>query len=235
MKSLLRSLRDSLRVYCLAFGHALRARLFGSQTLQNLRVPNLLLPAVIYIDPRRVEWSASVAVKPDRGNALFHPGDWDLAMRSMHEVEANDPKYITCRQLLEGLSPEATDEYQLIMQVVAQQGSYRGCRSAEDVKAHIRARGRFYQVMAEQGYKSQRELGASAYAGEVQCGVDRKGRLIKINAGNHRFAAARQLGLKRIPVHLCLIHDVHRQGVEAAGGLPALRRFIAEVEARYGG
>ena len=235
MKAWLRTWRDRLRVLAMSASHALRARLLGTQSLQALRVPNLLLPAVIYIDPSRVEWSASVAVKPDRGNALFHPGDWDLAVRPMQDVEVQDPKYTTCRQLLEGLCPEATDEYQLIMQAVVQQGSYRGCSSAEDVQAHLQARKRFYQLMAEKGYKSQRELGGSAYAGEIQCALDREGRLIKINAGNHRFAAARQLGIARIPVHLCLIHDAHRESLEAAGGLAALRAFISEVEKRYGG
>lgn len=234
VKVVLRNLKDRLRVFNLVLRHAIMARFALSGSLKGLRAPNLLLTPAIYIDPRRVQWAASVAVKPDRGNLLFCPGDWDLAKRPMREVEVQDPKYTTCRQLLaECRRPEETDEFHMIMDALAERGEYRGCRNEDDVILHMRERGRFYLAIASRGYKTQRQLGRSAYTGEVQCAIDREGNLIKINAGNHRFAAARQLGVAAIPVHICLVHDAHRSKLEAAGGMSALVAFIDEVERRY--
>lgn len=235
MNYFLQTLKRQLRISGILLRHTLSAQFSMNASIQALRVPNLLLSPIIYIDPRNIAWAASVAVKPERGNRLFQSGDWDLSKRSMLEVETRDPKYTTCRQILhEGKGPEETDEFQMIKEAILCNGSYRGCYNSDDARAHMRARIEFYRMIAESGYKSQQELvGGSPFVGEIQCAIDRHGNLIKINAGNHRFAVARQLALKSIPVYVCLVHDSHRSIIERNGGLSALRQLIKDVEKRY--
>jgi len=233
MKALLRKLVHRWRVFRLITANTIEQLFAGHRNIASIRVPNLLLVPVIYVDPTKILYAASVAIKPVKGNALFMSGDWDLARQSLHEVESSNPKYVSCRQLLEGdVSLENTHEYGLIMAAIREQGSYRGCQSAADALNHIQARRDFYVAMRRDGYKSQAMLGGSRYQGEIECALDRDGNLIKINAGNHRFAAARYLGLTAIPVHLSLIHAEHLRRLPESG-LSALRQLIADVEVRY--
>lgn len=232
MKALLKKMVQRWRVFRLITVNTVEQLLAGRQGIAAIRVPNLLLAPVIHIDPNKILYSASVAIKPAKGNALFLSGDWDLERQPLHEVEANNPKYVSCRQLLDGdVSLEDTHEYGLIMAAIREHGSYRGCCNAADALSHIQARKSFYMAMQREGYKSQAVLGGSRYQGEIECALDRDGNLIKINAGNHRFAAARHLGLKAVPVHLAVIHSDHLSHV--TNSLSALRHLIVEVEARY--
>jgi hypothetical protein len=233
LKSLLKRMVRRWRLYRLITANTAKQLLAGPQRIADVRVPNLLLPPVIYIDPNKIVYAASVAIKPAKGNALFLSGDWDQARQPLSEVETSNSKYVSCRELLEAhIDLEATHEYGLIMEAIHNSGSYRGCRNEVDAMAHIHARQAFYFAMRQNGYKSQAALGGSRYQGEVECALDRDGNLIKINAGNHRFAAARYLGLASIPVHLAVIHSKHL-GSLSERGLPAVRQLIADVEARY--
>ena len=229
---LLKKIVRRLRVLRLVGANTIEQLLAGRQDISAIRVPNLLLAPVIYIDPNKIRYATSVAIKPAKGNALFLSGDWDLQRQSLQEIETNNPKYVSCRQLLDGdVGLEDTLEYALIMAAIREQGSYRGCRNAADALHHIKARQDFYRAMQRDGYKSQAVLGGSRYQGEIECALDREGNLLKINAGNHRFAAARYLGLRAVPVHLAVIHSDHLQRVP--NNLSALRDLIAGVEARY--
>jgi hypothetical protein len=233
MKILLKKWVHRGRVFRLITANTVRQLLVGRQDIAAIRVPNLLLAPVIHIDPNKILYAASVAIKPAKGNALFLSGDWDLERQPLHEIEVSNPKYVSCRQLLDGdVSLEETREYSLIMAAIRDSGSYRGCQNTADALRHIQARQDFYMAMQCDGYKSQAMLGGSRYQGEIECALDRDGNLIKINAGNHRFAAARYLGLTSIPVHLAVIHAEHLQRLPG-GGLSALRHLIADIEARY--
>ena len=229
-----------LRAWRLAAGHALGSLRYlgnGPALLEHLRFPNLLLPPVIHVAPQRIEHICSVSAKPARGCPLFIGGDWDRQLTPTLVAEAENPKFLSCRELLvDGLAPEETSEYCYIMAAIARQGSYRGCDNAVDARAHVEARLAFYRRIATGGYRSQPALGESRHVGEIECAVDRDGKLVKINAGNHRLAIARLLALPTIPVHLAVIHDTWRPGLTASGGLASLSRlraFIAKIEAAH--
>lgn len=233
MKDLIKKMLCRWRAFRLISANTTKQLLAGRHSIAAIRVPNSLLAPVIHVDPNKILYAASVAIKPAKGNALFMSGDWDLAKQPMSAVETSNSKYVSCRQLLAGdVSLEDTHEYALIMAAIRESGSYRGCRNAADALNHIQVRQDFYFAMRREGYKSQAALGGSRYQGEVECALDRDGNLIKINAGNHRFAAARCLGLTSIPVHLAVIHADHL-GHLSDRSLAALRKLIADVEARY--
>ncbi|KAB2928684.1 MAG: hypothetical protein F9K30_00580 [Dechloromonas sp.] len=228
------------RAWRLAAGHALgslRRLGNGPALLADLRFPNLLLPPVIHVAPQRIDYICSVSAKPACGCPLFIGGDWDQRMLPTLVAEAESPKFLSCRELLvDGLAPEETSEYRFIMAAIARHGSYRGCVDADDARAHIEARLAFYRRVAEGGYRRQSALGESGLIGEIECAVDRDGQLVKINAGNHRLAVARLLGLPAIPVHLTMIHESWRPGLTVSGGLASLSRvraFIADIEAAH--
>lgn len=240
-KDAARRVAQRVRGWRLAASNALRTlphMLAQRGMLARVRFPNLLLPAVIHVDPQRLEYVCSAPVKPSRGCALFLGGDWDLRATLIADAERENPKFVSCRELLiDALPPEQTSEYRHIVEAIGEHGSYRGCGTATEALAHMRARSEFYRRIKAGGYRSQPELGLSPYVGEIECAVDREGRLIKINAGNHRLAVARLLGLKSIPVHVATLHDSLRAQFESGNALERIRRvrgYIARLETDYG-
>lgn len=210
---------------------------FQRDSFLKIMVPNAGINNVIYIDPNKIEYYGSVAVKPKKGNKFFIDGDWDLSKTRLAEEELHNPKYVSCRQiLLENINCEATAEYLQITGIINQGGSYRGCRSRQDVVDYVEGVARTCRNIRDRGYLSQAQLGNSRYVGEMECALDRDGNLMKINAGNHRFAAARILGLKSVPVLLCFVHGNHAghfHSLSAVAGLDNLNAFIRAVEQRY--
>jgi len=76
---------------------------------------------------------------------------------------------------------------------------------------------RLIDILQENGYKSQYELGkldemqrlGNIYIPqhETKVGLDRNGELIRLMGGRHRLAVAQQIGIKRMPAILSLVHS----------------------------
>ncbi len=64
--------------------------------------------------------------------------------------------------------------------------------------------------------------------------IDADGRINKSNAGNHRFAAARLLGIGPVPVEILGVHRAWYNTHVGKGGWDALRRVLSAVEAAHG-
>lgn len=223
---------------CRHYAMTLAAAGFRPEGLARVRVPNVGIRNVIRVDPNRIDFYCSVPVKPRRGSRFFIGGDWDVPKLPMAEVETDNPKFVTCRQLLvEHLAPEETAEFKMLVGVLDSRGGYRGCGSREEIRNYVENLARMYAGIRDRGYLPRAHFGGTRYSGEIECALDRDGNLIKINAGNHRFAAARILGLKSVPVQLCFVHEAHFPAVARAAGegtfLARLNAFIGTVERRY--
>lgn len=231
-----RRIQEEINAWC-HYAMTLVRMISRPRSLQRVMVPNAGIHTVIWVDPNKIRYAASVAIKPRRGSRFFAGDDWDARKTPMTEVEKDNPKYITCRQILiERVCYEETAEFKLLANLLESKGSYRGCRNIDDVRRYIEKLAKVYSDIRDYGYFSRAQLGGSRYSGEIECALDRSGNLIKINAGNHRFAAARVLGLKSVPVQLCFVHDNHFPTVAGRGRFHFLRdlnAFIKTIERQY--
>lgn len=202
----------------------------------DIRFPNLLLPAVVHIDPQKINTMGSMPLKPSKGCAFFFDGSWDQQAKTVAQSENANPKHKTCKEIvLEDKDLRLTAEYRMILEYIAANGQYRKCKNERDAHAYMVGRKALYAQM-KLGYKSQKALGFSRFLDEIQTAVSSTGELMQVNAGNHRFVAAYYLGLKQVPVHLAVMHaqlfkgQYHKNRFEF---LRAVRQKIKDVEARY--
>jgi len=225
--------------FYLAFKHGATFVLLSKQSANgcwSLRFPNLLLPAVIHIDPQKIRTMGSMPFKPSRGCDFVIGGDWDSVQQDVAVSEDLNPKHKTCREIiLDNKELKLTAEYQMILERIAIKGEYRKCLDEQDTLAYMEGRKALYAHM-RQGYKSQKDLGFSRFLDEIQTAVNSTGDLMQVNAGNHRFAAAQYLSLKQVPVHLAVMHASNLSGQQFKNKfefLRAVRQKIKDVEARY--
>jgi len=204
--------------------------------LWRLRFPNLLLPAVIAVDPAKVAYRCSTSSKPSQGCDVVTHEDIDGLKVSVRDLSNSDVKFVSCRLIVQtDVDLRETPEFKYIVQKIADNGQYRRCVNEEDVFRYMLGRKALYLSMKD-GYKSQPQLGGSRYLDEVQAALDSEGNLLQMNGGNHRFAAAYYLGIKQVPVHLAVMHaqlfkgQHHKNRFEF---LRAVRQKIKDVEARY--
>jgi hypothetical protein len=74
------------------------------------------------------------------------------------------------------------------------------------------------------------------HGGEINCAVDRNGTLLKTDKGNHRFAIARLLGLKEVPIQISVIHSRQLEVIRALGetsALHAVNGYMQRIGERY--
>lgn len=206
--------------------------------LVALRMPNAgLLPHVL-VDPNKIDFKCNIRGADARTDLLFRDGDWDNTRIPFPKVEATDPRYITCRQLVQDKIPiEETMEYAYLFDRITRQGRAHGSSSREELLRYMDNLRVFYENIARDGrLLSQSELGRPAHGGEINCAVDRNGLLLKIDKGNHRFAIARLLGLKAVPVQISVIHRAQLDIVRSRGGksgLSAVNEYMRQVGERY--
>ena len=62
--------------------------------------------------------------------------------------------------------------------------------------------------------------------------IDKNLNLVKINAGNHRFAIARILKLKKIPIDIKLIHSKNLTEISNIS-FKEINLFIKSIERKY--
>lgn len=63
--------------------------------------------------------------------------------------------------------------------------------------------------------------------------IDREGRLMKSDQGNHRFAAARILGVPEVPLEILGVHEAFFKQVTGKKGFSELCTLLQKVEAEH--
>ncbi len=203
--------------------------------LESLRVPNASLLPCIHIDPLKIEFKCNLRGAVQVQRTLMRGGDWDLARKTFLEVEATDPRYISCRELLEGNTPiEQLEEFRQLLARLEQRGEARGMKTHEELRRYMLAVQGLYRQISDAGkLMTQSELGRCKYGGEINCAVSRDGILMKTDDGNHRFAIARLLGLRSVPVQISAVHvDVKYERVNNSA-VASINKFFLDMQCAY--
>jgi len=197
----------------------------------HLLYPNLLLKPRIVINPRRIEYFTVLPFKARKGIPYFLAGDWDLACSTIEQKFSGSAKFRTARELIVDHVPvEKTAEFARVQARIRSEGVVR--RHA-DALSYMRTIADLYRSIAVQGYCFDPPFPLNRWVGGVECALGRNLTLLRINAGNHRFAGAYVLGTPLIPVHVCTIHDSYFDVFERHG-FAGLSRLLRVVEERYG-
>jgi len=151
----------------------------------------------VKLDQIRYDWVRGIDF-----NKFVDNSDWD------EEIKPIQPLKDVQKIFVEKIDYKQTDEY-LKMKKAMEAGEVwnsRNCETLEDVDHYFEELLKTYQSIKDQGFKSQKELGQLLYYDDVKVLIDRSGNLLLGAGGNHRFAIAKLLKIKTIPV---LVDSVH--------------------------
>lgn len=147
-------------------------------------------------------------------------GDWD---KDVFEL-AQGKKFRACRQHFEGGVPwEDTGIYADMMDRIARDGMYDGCRTLDDVIARYAGMDELYRDIKSKGYLepvSERPERLHREHGGILVHINRDGDPILGGNGSHRLVIAQILKLPQIPACLGVLH----QTAWETGALKRLRR-----------
>ena len=112
----------------------------------------------------------------------------------------------TLRDLfINGKDFRTTSQYKRMTDNLSKRIKTYKCQSIEDIDLYFERLTQAYHSIKVEGYKTQRELGASP-KDEIRIHVTENGSLCLGSKGNHRFRIAELLGVKQIP---CVIYGVN--------------------------
>src|SRR5690606_32546455 len=107
-------------------------------SINKLKFPNAALLPCIYIDPAKVTYKCNIRGVYARGNNLFRGGDWDKNRKPFSIVEDTDPRYVSCRDLLDhGRLLEETLEYKEMLSRLERNGKVRGMTHAGEILEYL--------------------------------------------------------------------------------------------------
>ena len=197
-----------LPVWALEFAFDVRSRLLSSMSDAN--------PArSIRIDPDTIEYYHGSDDPWRLGRVL--DGDWDEPEGRFEETTV----YRSLRaRFLEGADWAETELYAQYRDRLERGDPYWRCTTEAELEAYFERIDALYETVAEEGYRSQRELLADDDADprgentdavhpvvqEIGVNVYRDGELVKKGAGFHRLAIAKLLDLEEIPVTVRVRH-----------------------------
>ena len=141
-------------------------------------------------------------------------GDWDQATMP---IGWNIKSASVRSHFVDGTPWEETPFFQKLVREVAERGMADGCHSREDVERRYAALDRLYEEVAGSGKLRTRAETDEYFRrehGGIFAHITRDGRAIRAGGGAHRFAIARILNLREIPVQVGAVHpQAVRDGV----------------------
>ena len=161
----------------------------------------------IFINPNKIDYINSIPIKFKKSTNFFIQKDWDDKKKLVSNHEKEHHTYITCKELfIDKIDYSQTKEYKLFIDYINRGKSYKNCKNLDDIKNYFNKLNLTFEDIKKNNYKNKNQLDNTIIHKEIQFFLNSKGHLIKINAGNHRFAIARILKIKSIPIALNLIH-----------------------------
>ena len=135
-------------------------------------------------------------------------GDWDRQTVPVQDL----PIIRGARErFIDGKDWTDTDYYRIHLKHINKGEIRRGCINQNDLDNYFRRFDQLYAQIKKNGYKPQTEIldpefaGTAAVENEIAAHIDRNGRFIFCN-GAHRLGIALALGIKKIPVRVCIRH-----------------------------
>ena len=177
---------------------------YKSSSLENLLFPNFYFPRIVKIDVNNIIYITSIK-KRRYFKKEFQKFDLNT-LEDVSEKFDTCPKFITATQILKEKIKNIDDlaEYKFHLHNLKIKGTTRGFNTVDSARNNIKERINFYNRLSNVGYQRQfipffYELNEI----NVALGVDS---FIKVNAGNHRFAAYLVLGINNVFASLVSIH-----------------------------
>ncbi len=142
--------------------------------------------------PRRSYYKLANITVSVRVTGVILDGDWDLNKKSINELLAYT---VFKERFIEGKEWEETSYYEKYLKRIKAYGEARDFKTWGDLKEQVLNKwDDLYHQIKKHGYKKQNEP-----QDEIEIGVSRNGNLLFID-GRHRFAIAKILKIKEIPV-----------------------------------
>lgn len=189
----------------------------------NLKYPNLFLPRRLKIDPRKLMGHCSI-VKSRVAASMFYEEGWLKQMKTVDEMFNENPKYITALEIIEHGKTDVEDlaEYKFYMSKIDENGKSRGLFSKDDCNNELEARIEWYGRLESEGYRPQSSR-IFDFRGEIEVAISKSGEMVKVNSGNHRFAAYLLHGFEKVFAHPIAIDEQH---ISKLGDVPLYKKLI---------
>ncbi len=133
-------------------------------------------------------------------------GNWDIRKE---RVDKKNVTFTAIRERIkEGKNWEETIYYNYFKNNIGKKNSRRNCLSWKEFKEkHLSRWDIISKTIKKEGYKSQKEVGGIPEKEILVC-VSRDGEIMRIpGGGQHRFAIAKVLDIKEIPVTVIVWHE----------------------------
>lgn len=204
--------------------------LFSNNDLAKFpKYPSVFLPIFTKIHSENVVGCASIMNKPGRGhNAVVELEK--IRIKSLDQELLENPKFITAYQILidneRNISKLA--EFQFYKAILDSGGRPRGMETLEEVEKDLNYRIKFYHLFRKTGYRAVKE-NAFDFGSEMQFAYAGSGKYVKVNSGNHRFAAITVLEIESFQGHVIAIDADYLRGFGTMRGFRVLKRIIDEL------
>ena len=204
--------------------------LFSNNNLEKFpKYPSLFMPIFTQIHSKNVIGCASIMNKPGRGhNAVFKLEM--IKIKSLEQVFSENPKFITAYQILieneDNIAKLA--EFQFYKEILESGGRPRGMETLYEIEKDLNNRIEFYHRFRETGYRAIKQ-NAFDFGSEMQFAYVGSGKYVKVNSGNHRFAAIALLEIKSFQGHVIAIDANYLRGFGTMRGFMVLKRIKDEL------
>ena len=155
--------------------------------------------------------------KPDKVHysslkSFVWPGDWDLNAKSINEYYTEvSTSYRSVMQIFkDGTSYKQCDEYIEKSITIQKKGKTSRADTIDDLDRYFKSLIELENNIRLFGYKEQKDLGKDPND-EIGVFIGRNGEFIKAEdkfCGTHRFAIAKYLRLKSVPVCILAVHEI---------------------------
>ena len=169
------------------------------------RYPSLWLPVCIELSRDQICGYSSISNKAGRNMNIVCKIDINKII-SISQLFKENPKYITAHQVLKNneINVFNLSEFSFYEKILKAGNSTRGMKSQSDIVSNLKERIKFFNQFKTHGYKRQYE-NYSDYNSEMQFLYLGAGKFLKVNSGNHRFAAIEVLKIRRFNGHVIAI------------------------------
>lgn len=168
--------------------------------ISNIYLPNLSIKNIITVDPNKIEYFNSIPMKFYKSSNFIVNFDWDKENKLITDYEEEHQVYSSCKEIfINKISVEKSKMYSYLQKNIDDPKKSKGCNNHEDIIQFLNSKIKLYENIKKIGLKKN-------INNNIEFMIDRNNNLVKINAGNHRFAISRILKLKKIPVEIKVMH-----------------------------
>lgn len=194
----------------------------------NYFIPNLLIKNIILIDPNKIDLINSIPMKFKKTTQFIQDFDWGKKNKLVKIHVLNHHTYITCEEIfIKKMDIVKTKEYSFFEKQISKFNVYKKCKNHNDIVSYLTKLVNLFEDIKKNGFKKN-------YNNNIEFMIDANLNLVKINSGNHRFAIARILKLKKIPIEIKVIHkNCFNSNIEERIKVKDINKFIKLIEKKY--